>query len=123
MRAPTTSAAASAEKPEPISTGTPPAKSSVPLRLQPAAAEGPVRQHGVHETDQSAAKTRNGPKRIRSTTAPDTSAVVMMQNVAWKAKKTRCGIVVPSRGAKATSCRKAWSRPPIDAPSPSNASE
>ncbi len=27
----------------------------------------------------------------------------MMQKVAWKAKKTRCGIVVPSRGAKSTS--------------------
>ncbi len=26
----------------------------------------------------------------------------MMQNVAWKAKKTRCGIVVPSRGSKPT---------------------
>ena len=33
--------------------------------------------------------------RIRSTTAPEISAVVMMQKVAWKAKKTRCGIVGP----------------------------
>ena len=46
-------------------------------------------------TDHSAAKTRNAPKRIRSTTAPDTSATVMMQNVAWKAMNRRCGIVVP----------------------------
>jgi hypothetical protein len=39
---------------------------------------------------------------MRSTTAPDTSATVMMQKVAWKAMKTRCGIVVPSRGANPT---------------------
>ncbi len=31
----------------------------------------------------------------------------MMQKVAWKAKKTRCGIVVPSRGVNPTSLRKA----------------
>ena len=37
----------------------------------------------------------NAPKRIRSTTAPETSATVMMQNVAWKAKNRRCGIVEP----------------------------
>ena len=48
-------------------------------------------------------KTRKGPKRIRSTTAPETSAAVMMQKVAWKAMKSRCGIVVPSRGTKVTS--------------------
>ena len=44
---------------------------------------------------------------MRSTTAPETSAMVMMQNVAWKAKNSRCGIVVPSRGSNATSFRKA----------------
>jgi hypothetical protein len=33
LRAPTTSAAARAEKPEAISTGTPPAKSSVPPEI------------------------------------------------------------------------------------------
>ena len=38
----------------------------------------------------TAPRTRGtAPKRIRSTTAPETSAVVMMQNVAWKAKKTQ----------------------------------
>ncbi len=46
------------------------------------------------------------PKRMRSTTAPDTRAMVMMQNVAWNAMKRRCGIVVPSRGTKPTPCRK-----------------
>ena len=65
----------------------------------------------------------NAPNRIRSTTAPDTRAVVMMQNVAWKAKNTRCGIVPPSRGAKDTSARKAWSRPPTTGLVPSKASE
>ena len=48
---------------------------------------------------------------MRSTTAPETSATVMMQNVAWKAMNSRCGIVVPSRGSNVTSCRNAWSRP------------
>ena len=47
----------------------------------------------------------------------------MMQKLAWKAMKSRCGIVVPSRGSKATSFRKAWSRPPMMAPSPSKAIE
>ena len=30
----------------------------------------------------------------------------MMQKLAWKAMNSRCGIVVPSRGVKPTSCRK-----------------
>jgi hypothetical protein len=47
----------------------------------------------------------------------------MMQKVAWKAKKTSSGIVVPSRGAKSTPCMKALPRPPIRLPSPSKASE
>ena len=38
-----------------------------------------------------------------------------MQNVAWKAKNSRCGIVVPSRGSKATPRRNAWSNPPMSA--------
>ena len=37
----------------------------------------------------------------------------MMQNVAWKAKNSRCGIVPPSRGSKPTSFRNAWSKPPM----------
>ena len=41
------------------------------------------------------------------TTAPETRAVVMRQNVAWNAKKTSCGMVPPSRGAKPTSWRNA----------------
>jgi hypothetical protein len=49
---------------------------------------------------------------MRSTTAPDTSAIVMTQKVAWKAMNSRWGIVVPSRGANVTSCRKACSKPP-----------
>jgi hypothetical protein len=65
----------------------------------------------------------NAPKRIRSTTAPEISATVMMQNVVWNAKKTRCGIVVPSRGTKSTPCRNALPSPPIRSPVPSNASE
>ena len=60
---------------------------------------------------------------MRSTTAPATSAVVMMQNVAWNAKNRRCGIVVPSRGSNATPLRNAWPRPPMRLPSPSKASE
>ncbi len=47
----------------------------------------------------------------------------MTQKVAWKAKKTRCGIVVPSRGSKVTSCSPTWPRPPIRSPVPSKASE
>ena len=47
----------------------------------------------------------------------------MMQKVAWKAKKTSSGIVVPSRGAKSTPLRKALPRPPTTAPSPSKAIE
>ncbi len=47
----------------------------------------------------------------------------MMQKVAWNAKKTSCGIVVPSRGSKATPLRKAWSKPPMNPPVPSKASE
>jgi hypothetical protein len=47
----------------------------------------------------------------------------MMQNVAWKAKNTRWGIVVPSLGSNVTSLRNAWLRPPIRSPVPSNASE
>ena len=72
---------------------------------------------------QSAAKTRNGPNRIRSTTAPEIRAMVMMQKVAWNAKKTRCGIVRPSRGSKPTSCSAKCPRPPIRSPVPSKASE
>ncbi len=56
-------------------------------------------------TDHSAANTRNAPNRIRSTTAPETSATVMMQKVAWKTMNTRWGMVVPSRGSKPTSWR------------------
>ena len=35
--------------------------------------------------------------------APETSAAVMMQNVPWKAKKTRCGTVISPSGSKPTS--------------------
>jgi hypothetical protein len=47
----------------------------------------------------------------------------MMQKVAWKAMKTRWGMVVPSRGVKSTPCRPTWSRPPIRLAVPSKASE
>ena len=60
---------------------------------------------------------------MRSTTAPDTSAVVTMQNVAWKAMNSRCGIFVPSRGSKSTPRSSAWSSPPMIPPLPSKASE
>jgi len=36
-----------------------------------------------------------------------TSAVVMMQNVAWKAKNTRCGIVISPSASKPTPLRNA----------------
>ena len=53
-------------------------------------------------------KTRYVENRIRSTTAPETSAAVMMQKLPWKAKKTRCGIVWPSaKGSNPTSLRNA----------------
>ena len=39
---------------------------------------------------------------MRSTTAPDTSATVTMQKVAWNAMNTSWGIVVPSRASKPT---------------------
>jgi hypothetical protein len=105
LRAPTTSAAARAEKPDPISTGTPPAKSSVPPSISHPPPKAQCASTEYTSTDHSAAKTMNAAKLIRSTTAPETSAVVMMQKVAWNAKKTRCGIVVPSRGSKVTSFR------------------
>jgi hypothetical protein len=57
-------------------------------------------------------KTKNGPNRIRSTTAPDTRATVTMQKAASKAKNNSCGIAVPARGANATSRRKAKFSPP-----------
>ena len=45
---------------------------------------------------------------MRSTTAPETSARVMIAKVAWKAKKTRWGIVVVAEAAsKVTSLRNA----------------
>ena len=48
----------------------------------------------------------------------------MMQNVAWKAKKTRCGIVVPSRGSNATSLQERVVEAADEAAAPpSNASE
>src|SRR4051795_1375302 len=113
LRAPTTSAAASAEKPEPISTGTPPAKSSVPCACNQPPPNAQCASTAYTSTDHSAAKARKGPKAIRSTTAPDTSAVVTMQNVAWKAMKTSCGMAVPARGANVTSGRNARSKPPM----------
>ena len=95
-----------------------------PARLQPAAAERPVREHRV---DEHRPQRREDEERRRSASArrrrPTRARSVTMQNVAWKAMKSRCGIVVPSRGAKATSCRNAWPRPPMSRRSPSNASE
>jgi hypothetical protein len=60
---------------------------------------------------------------MRSTTAPDTSATVMTQKVAWNAMNSRCGIVVPSRGSNVTSRRSAWSSPPMIGVPSSKASE
>jgi hypothetical protein len=68
-------------------------------------------------------KTRNAPKRIRSTTAPETSAAVMMQNAASKAKNSSCGISVPARGANPTWLRKASESPPTNQLPLSKASE
>ena len=47
----------------------------------------------------------------------------MMQKVAWNAMKSRCGIVVPSRGSKVTSCRADVAEAADRSPVPSNASE
>ena len=46
-----------------------------------------------------------------------------MQNVAWKAKNSRCGIFVPSRGVKPTSLRNAWPNPPMKPLPSENANE
>ena len=46
-----------------------------------------------------------------------------MQNVAWKAMNSRCGIVVPARGAKSTPLQERVVEPADEPPSPSNASE
>ena len=48
-----------------------------------------------------------------STTAPETSAVVTMQKVVWKAKNSSCGMWVPGRGAKPTPLSSAWPKPPM----------
>ena len=64
-------------------------------------------------TDHRAANTRKGPKRIRSATAPDTSATVMMQNEPWKAMNSRCGMVCSSLGTKSTPLRNANPNPPM----------
>ena len=55
----------------------------------------------------------NGPNRIRSTTAPETSAAVITQKLPWKAKNRSWGMLWPSSGAKPTSLRRAWSKPPM----------
>ena len=47
----------------------------------------------------------------------------MMQNVAWKAMNSRCGIVVPSRGSNATPFSPTWSNPPMIALPGANAIE
>ncbi len=47
----------------------------------------------------------------------------MMQKVAWKAKKTSSGIVVPSRGAKSTPLEEGVAEAADQLPSPSKASE
>jgi hypothetical protein len=60
---------------------------------------------------------------MRSTTAPATSAVVTMQNVAWKAMNSRCGMCVPVRGANATPFEERVAEAAHDRASPSKASE
>ena len=65
----------------------------------------------------------NGPKRIRSTTAPETSAAVMTQKLPWKAKKSSCGMLWPSSGARLTPFISAWSKPPMIALPSENANE
>jgi len=67
--------------------------------------------------------TRNVEKRMRSTTAPDTSAAVMMQNAASKAKNTSCGISVPALGPNPTPLRNAYLKPPPNPLPDENASE
>ena len=48
----------------------------------------------------------------------------MMQNVAWKAKNSRCGIVVPSRGSNADVAEERVVEAADESlPSPSKASE
>jgi hypothetical protein len=82
LRERTTSAAASALNPDAISTGTPPAKSSVPCSCSHPPPHTQWASTEKTRIDHRAAKSMKAPNRIRSTTAPDTSAVVMMHNVA-----------------------------------------
>ena len=58
MRRPTTIAAARAEKPDPISTGTPPAKSSVPFSARKPPPKTQCAITGYTKIDQSAMNPR-----------------------------------------------------------------
>jgi hypothetical protein len=62
--------------------------------------------------------TRKALKRIRSTTAPETSATVMMQNVASKAM-----IALPARGSNLTPRSATSPSPPMNPLPLSKASE
>ena len=66
-------------------TTVPPAKSSAPELAEPASAPHPVRDRSVDEDRPERDEREYGPKRMRSTIAPEMSAAVMIANVAWYA--------------------------------------
>src|SRR4029453_1984411 len=92
-RLPNTIAATSAATPAFTCTTGPPAKSSAPiLASQPP----PHTQCAIGPDTTIAQSVMNGTyalKFLRSTIAPEMSAAVMMQNVAWKHMSNMCGMV------------------------------
>ncbi len=58
---------------------------------------------------------------MRSTTAPEMSAAVMIANVPWNAMKSRCGML--PRGSSPTPARRASESPPENADPGPNAIE
>jgi hypothetical protein len=106
-RLPTVSAATTAAAAAFTCTTVPPAKSSAPS----------VPSHPFPHTQcatgayttrlQRAMNPRYGPKRIRSTTAPEMSAAVMMAKVPWYAMNSRCGVPPQAPPSSPTPRRKA----------------
>jgi len=86
-------------------TAVPPAKSTALslLAIQPpSTAVAPLKANTQCATGKytmlthSAVNASHGPKRIRSATAPEISATVMMANIIWKATNTVAGMVPTS---------------------------
>src|SRR5688572_3349407 len=85
VRLPMTIAATSAATPALTWTTVPPAKSHAPISASHPPPHTQCASGAYTTTDQSEMNTRYAENRIRSTTAPEISAAVIMQNVAWNA--------------------------------------